>query len=57
MKNLFNCEPILYWKNKEKIYLNRRNSYKVGTDKYLKYDSLYKRAIYQIANWEIVNRI
>jgi hypothetical protein len=53
MKNLFECSPILYWKNRIKIYTARRDSYKVNSNKWRKYDMLLKKAEYQLAVWRL----
>jgi uncharacterized membrane protein YkgB len=51
VKNLFEGEPILYWKNKIKIYMARRDSYKPKSNKWFKYNMLYKKAEYHLALW------
>lgn len=51
MKNLFECNPILYWKNKIKIYKSRRNSYKLNSNKWIKYNELYEKAQYNLRLW------
>ena len=53
MKNLFETNPIRYWKNRIAIYKGRRNNYKINSNKWLKYDMLVKKAEYNLALWKI----
>ena len=53
MKNLFECTPILYWKNRIKIYKSRCDSYKLNSNKWRKYDMLLKKSEYQLAVWKL----
>ena len=52
MKNYFEDNPILYWRNKIKVYKARRDSYKVESVKWRKYNMLYRKAQYNLALWK-----